>query len=195
MKVIGLTGGIAMGKSTATQMLRRLGVPVHDADAAVHGLYARGGAAVPLIAEAFPRAISDGAVDRAKLRETVLGQPEALAQLEALVHPLARQQSQAWLRAQRLRRAPVSVLDIPLLFETGRDQEVDEVWVVTCPAFVQRQRALARPNMTTTKLKAILARQTPQSHRLRCADRIFQTGNGKPALFRALQAALRDLKL
>jgi len=191
MKIIGLTGGIAMGKSTAAAMLRRLQVPVHDSDAAVHQLYAKGGAAVPLIGQAFPSAIRDGAVDRAALRETVLDKPEALKQLEALIHPLARQHSQVWLQRQRMRRTRLVVLDIPLLFETGRDREVDDIWVVNCPPFVQRQRALARPGMDADKLAAILKRQVPQSHRLRCADRLFQTGNGKAALFRDLRAALR----
>ena len=195
MKIIGLTGGIAMGKSTAAALLRRLSIPVHDSDAAVHALYAKDGTAVPLVAADFPEAMVNDAVDRAKLREAVIGQPNALKRLEALIHPLVRQQSHQWMRMQRLRRAALVVLDIPLLFETGRDREVDEIWVVTCPPFIQRQRALARSGMDAAKLDAILARQTPQSHRLRCADRIFQTGNGKPALHRALKYALRQLSL
>lgn len=190
MKIIGLTGGIAMGKSTAATMLRRMGVPVHDSDAAVHHLYAKGGAAVSHIAKAFPDVVKDGSVDRAALREAVLGKPAALKKLEALIHPLVRQHSQNWLSRHRIRRTRLVVLDIPLLFETGRDREVDEIWVVNCPALVQQQRALARPGMDAEKLAAILDRQVPQSHRLRCADRVFQTGIGKAALLRDLKSAL-----
>lgn len=190
MKIIGLTGGIAMGKSTAASMLRRLGLPVYDSDAAVHRLYARGGAAVPGVGALYPNVIADGAVDRAKLRAVVLGNPEALKRLERLVHPLVRAQSNRWVAQQRRRRTAQVVLDIPLLFETGRDREVDTIWVMTCPAFIQRQRALARPGMETQTLRALLARQMPQDQRLRQADRVFQTGNGKAALYRDLRRAL-----
>ncbi len=191
MKVIGLTGGIAMGKSTAAAMLRYLQIPVHDADAVVHALYARGGAGVKAVREHFPETLVDGAVDRTRLRERVVGQPKALARLESLIHPLVRQHTASWLREHALRRARLVVLDIPLLFETERHREVQEIWIVTCPAFVQRQRALARPGMDARRLDAILARQTPQAQRLRAADRIFPTGNGKPALFQALRRALK----
>ena len=194
MKCIGLTGGLAMGKSTAAILLRRLGLRVHDADAAVHRLYAKGGAAVSSVAHAFPDAVRAGYVDRAALREVVLGNPAALGQLEALIHPLVRQQTQSWLRGQRRRRARLVVLDIPLLFESGSDQDVDEIWVVHCPAFVQRQRALARPGMDAKQLQAVLDRQVPQAHRLRRADRIFQTGNGKAALHQALAIAVNCIK-
>ncbi len=179
-----------MGKSTAAAMLRVLQVPVHDADAAVHALYARGGAGAKAVAEYFPETLVNGAVDRGKLRDQVVGQPQAFARLESLIHPLVRQHSANWLRKHALRRARLVVLDIPLLFETERHREVQEIWVVTCPAFVQRQRALARPGMDAAKLDAILARQTSQARRLRAAHRIFPTGNGKPALFRALRRAL-----
>ena len=190
MKVIGLTGGIAMGKSTAAGLLRYLGVPVHDADATVHDLYRRGGAGAKAVWEHFPEVLVDGAVDRTLLRDLVLNQPQALKVLESLIHPLVRLRSRQWLRMQRRWREPLVVLDIPLLFETQPYQEVQEIWVVNCPAFLQRQRAMARPGMDEEKLTAILVRQKPQSFRLSRADRIFQTGNGKPALFRALYRSL-----
>ena len=191
MKIIGLTGGIAMGKSTAAAMLRRQGMPVHDSDAAVHRLYARGGAAVAALAPLFPSAIVDGAVDRTRLAKLVLGKPTALRQLETLIHPLVRADSQAWLKRQR--RARAVVLDIPLLFETGRDREVNTIWLVDCAPFLQAQRALARPGMTPEKLNAIRARQTAQAFRRKRADHIFPTGQGKAALWRTLSAARQHL--
>lgn len=194
MKIIGLTGGIAMGKSTAAAMVKFMGVPIHDSDAAVHRLYRKGGAGVRAIAARFPKAISnDGSVDRAKLREIVLKQPEALADLETLIHPLVRAQSAAWLKHHQRHRTPLVVLDIPLLFETGRDREVDAIWVVHCPRFLQQQRALSRPGMTPEKLATILRRQVPQEVRLRQANHIFPTGRGKAALFQALKITLNQV--
>ena len=193
MKIIGLTGGIAMGKTTAATLLRRLGLPVHDSDAAVHTLYGRGGAAVPLIAAEFPSAVSDGAVDRAVLGQLVLGKPEALKRLEALMHPLVRQESKAWLKAQRRKRARAVVLDIPLLFEADRAREMDEIWLVDCAPFVQQQRAMARPGMTQEKLEAILSRQWPQARRRKHATLIFPTGRGKAALMQALSQQVSRL--
>lgn len=190
MKVIGLTGGIAMGKSTAASMIRILGVPVHDSDSAVHELYKKGGGGARALSAIFPEAVTNDAVNRTKLRELVIGKKEELKTLESLVHPLVRQHSKNWLHKQKLRNASLAVLDIPLLFETGRDQECDEVWVVNCPPFLQRQRALGRPGIDSDKLEAILERQVPQEFRLRHADRIFQTGNGRAALLRDLKLAL-----
>lgn len=179
MIVLGLTGSIGMGKSTAARMLRRLGCPVHDADAAVHRLYARGGAAVAPIAAAFPGAVKDGAVDRVALSARVVGDPEALRRLEAIVHPLVLADSRRFLRQCARRRVRVAVMDIPLLFEgTGRAR-VDSVAVVTAPAFVQRTRVLARPGMTEAKLSAILARQTPDAEKRRLADFVVPTGLGR----------------
>ena len=182
-----------MGKSTATHMLRLMGVPVHDSDAAVHRLYACGGQAVPVIGQHFPDAIQNQAVNRQALGKLVLGDPAAMKRLETLIHPLVKAESQAWLKRQRRRQAPCVVLDIPLLFETGRDQEMDEVWVVDCPPFLQAQRALRRPGMTPEKLQQILGRQVTRTTRLRHATHVFQTGNGKAALHRQLSATLRGL--
>ena len=153
---LGLTGSIGMGKSTAARMFRRLGVPVHDADAAVHALFREGGAAVGPVSEAFPEAIRDGAVDRAVLGQAVFGNAERLARLEAIVHPLVRQTSDRFLRRARARRAPLAVFDVPLLFETGAEARYDAVAVVSAPAFVQSHRVLARPGMTAERLAAIL---------------------------------------
>ena len=193
MKIIGLTGGIAMGKTTAAILLRRLGLPVHDADAAVHGLYARGGAAVPLIAARFPSAVKDGAVDRGILGQQVLGKPGALKDLEAIMHPLVRAESKRWISRQRVRRAKAVVLDIPLLFEANRAREMDEIWLVDCAPFVQRRRALARLGMSEQKLSAILARQWPQARRRKYADLIFPTGRGKAALMQCLSPQVSRL--
>ena len=193
MKIIGLTGGIAMGKTTAANMLRHLGVPVHEADATVHRLYARGGAAVPLIACRFPEAVVQGRVDRVTLGQQVLRKPGALRDLEALMHPLVRAESQGWLRAQQRRRATAVVLDIPLLFETGRVREMNEIWLVDCAAFLQRQRAMARPGMTKDKLNTLLKRQWPQAKRRKYGDHIFPTGQGKAALMRLLKLQVSQL--
>lgn len=179
MIVLGLTGSIGMGKSTAAAMLRRLGCPVHDADAAVHRLYARGGAAVAAVERAFPGVVRDGAVDRAALSARVVGDPAALRRLEAIVHPLVLADSRRFLRAAAKRRAQVAVMDIPLLFEgTGRSR-VDRVAVVSAPGFVQRARVLPRPGMTEAKFKAILARQMPDRTKRRLADFVVPTGLGR----------------
>ena len=193
MKIIGLTGGIAMGKTTAAIMLRRLGLPVHDSDAAVHGLYARGGAAVSLIAARFPGAVKDGAVDRGVLGQEVLGKPNALQDLEAIMHPPVRAESKRWLKLQRVRGAKAVVLDIPLLFEADRAREMDEIWLVDCAPFLQRRRALARPGMSEQKLDAILHRQWPQARRRKYATLVFPTGRGKAALMQALSQQVSRL--
>lgn len=179
MIILGLTGSIGMGKSTAAAMLRRLGCPVHDADAAVHRLYAKGGAAVPHIAALFPQAVRNGAVDRVALSEAVLGKPAALKQLEAAVHPLTRADSQAFLKRCARRRLPLVVMDIPLLYETGGERRVDAVVVVTAPSFIQRTRVLARPGMSPAKLANILSRQTPDRIKRRRADFVVPTGLGR----------------
>ncbi|NBC96970.1 MAG: dephospho-CoA kinase, partial [Deinococcus-Thermus bacterium] len=174
MIVLGLTGSIAMGKSTAAAMLRRIGVPVHDSDAAVHALTGPGGAAVPAIAAAFPGTVTatatGAAVDRRALGARVFGDPAALARLEAILHPLVRARSHAFLCRQARHRMPVVVLDIPLLFETGAEARCDRVLVVSAPAFLQRARVLARPGMTEAKLAGILARQMPDAEKRRLAD-------------------------
>ena len=150
--LLGLTGSIGMGKSTTSSMFRAAGVPVHDADQAVHDLYA--GAAAPQIEAAFPGTTVDGTVDRAKLSAAVLGRPQALATLEAIVHPLVRAEEQAFLARARKSGATTAVLDVPLLLETGGEGRCDAVVVVTAPADVQRKRVLGRSGMSEDKLAA-----------------------------------------
>lgn len=176
MLVLGLTGSIGMGKSTTAEMFRRAGVAVHDSDEAVHRLYA--GAAAPLIEAAFPGVVVDGAVDRQRLSEHVIGKPEALKRLEQIIHPLVRRDADAFLDQQRRSGAAVAVLDIPLLFETGGRERVDRVVVVSAPADIQRQRVLARPGMTPDKFDAILKRQTPDAEKRAKADYVVETGQG-----------------
>ena len=186
MIILGLTGSIGMGKSTAARMLRRFGVPVHDADRVVHGLLAKGGAAVAAVEMVFgPDVIRDGAVDRPRLGARVFGDRAALGRLEAILHPLVRRAERRFLALAAARRAKVVVLDIPLLFETGGQRRMDATVVVTAPAFIQRLRVLARPGMSADKLDAILRRQTPDAEKRRRADFLVQTGLGKgPALRR-----------
>ena len=172
MIVLGLTGSIGMGKSTTAGMFRDLGVPVWDADAAVHRLYASGGAAVAPLARAVPEAVSEGGVDRAVLRARATD-PRTLARIEAIVHPLVAGDRSAFLAAHA--DAPLVVLDVPLLLETGADREVDRVVVVTAPADVQRARVLARGTMTEAQLDAILARQMPDADKRARADYIVET--------------------
>lgn len=176
MKVLGLTGSIGMGKSTTAEMFVALGVPVHSADATVHRLYA--GRAAPLVEARFPGTVRDGVVDRAALGARVLGDKPALAALEAIIHPLVREEEQAFLEAAREAGAPLVVLDIPLLFETGGEGRVDAVLVVTAPAEVQRARVLARPGMTAERFEAILASQMPDADKRRRADVVIDTGEG-----------------
>lgn len=177
MKVWGLTGSIGMGKSTAARAFRRLGVPIFDADAAVHGLQARGGRAVRPIAREFPGTERHGATDREALRAAVLGQPEALHRLERIIHPLVREEQARFLARWRGRGARLVVLDIPLLFETRRDlREFDAILVVSAPAAIQRVRVLARRGMSEARLAAIRARQMPDAEKRRRADVVIRTG-------------------
>jgi dephospho-CoA kinase len=196
MIVVGLTGSIGMGKSTAARFLKSLGVPVYEADAEVHKLYARGGAAVAPIAQAFPAAIRNGAVDRAALSALLHADPAKVAVLEAIVHPLARQVQQRFLAAAALRREPVAVLDIPLLFETGGDKRCDAVIVVSAPAYLQRQRVLRRPGMSAEKLALLLGRQMPDAEKRRRADFVIETNRGyrdtRIALGRILKRLSRE---
>jgi dephospho-CoA kinase len=194
MIVLGLTGGVGMGKSTAAAMLRRMRVPVHDADGAVHKLLARGGGGVAAVAREFPGVEAAGAIDRPVLGRRVFADPTALRRLEAILHPLVRADGAAFLRRLRRRRAPVAVLDIPLLFETGGERRVDAVILVTAPAFLQRRRVLARPGMSEARLAAILKRQTPDAVRRRRADFIVPTGLGRAVTYRRLRRILRLLR-
>lgn len=183
-----------MGKSTACRLLQGLGIPVHDADATVHRLYGRRGAAVAPIAARFPDAVRDGQVDRAALGRMVFGNPEALRDLEKIVHPLVQAEEQAFLARHRRRRTPVVALDIPLLFESQGERRCDVVAVVTAHAIIQRQRVLARPGMTAERLKLIRAKQMPDAEKRRRADYIVPSGLGRGVTVRALQRILADLR-
>ena len=181
--LLGLTGSIGMGKSTTAQMFRDAGVPVWDADAAVHTLYATGGAAVPAIARLCPDAVRDNAVDRAALKAWIARDPAALPRLEAAIHPLVAADRAAFIAATD---APLVVLDIPLLLETGA--QVDGVLVVTAPPDVQRARVLARPGMTDATLDQLLSRQMPDADKRARADYIIHTTD-----LDSTRAAVHDL--
>ncbi len=173
MIVLGLTGSIGMGKSTAADFFAECGVPVHDADATVHRLYA--GAAAPLIEAAFPGTTKDGVVDRARLAERVIADPAALKRLEAIVHPLVRRDEEQFLAEAQAAGAPVAVLNIPLLFETGGAQRCDAVVVVSAPAETQRERVMSRPGMTEEKFTGLLGKQMPDAEKRRRADFVVDT--------------------
>lgn len=190
MKILGLTGSIAMGKSTAAAMLRRLGIPVHDADAVVHRLLGKRGAAVPAIAAAFPGVVREETVDRVLLGTRVFGDTEALHRLEAILHPLVRQAERRFLRKAAATRRALVVLDIPLLFETKGQHRCDAVAVVTAPPFLQVLRVLRRPGMTFEKWLAIRARQTPEAEKRRCADFLIPSGLGRRVTLQALLAVV-----
>jgi dephospho-CoA kinase len=194
MKVIGLTGSIGMGKTTAAHLFRRRGVPVYDADRAVHGLSAKGGRAVPAIARAFPGVVMDGAVDRKKLGALVFQDGKALKKLESILHPLVAEQRQAFLRRMRARRERVVVLDIPLLFETGNERLADVIVVVSAPAFLQTARVMRRPGMSAEKLAGILSHQMADGDKRRRADLVVRTGAGKRAALRQIDRLLNDIK-
>ena len=186
MKVIGLTGSIGMGKTTAAGLFRRRGVPVYDADRAVHKLSEKGGRAVPAIAKAFPGVVKDGAVDRKALGAQVFKNAAALKKLESILHPLVAEERQAFLRRNRARRKPVVVLDIPLLFETGNDALADHIVVVSAPAFLQTARVMKRPGMSAEKLAGILSHQMPDFEKRRRADLVIPTGMGKRAALKMI---------
>jgi dephospho-CoA kinase len=176
MITIGLTGSIGMGKSTTARLFAEAGVPVHDADQTVHRLYAGEGA--PLIEAAFPGVTNAEGVDRGKLAKRVLGDPDALRRLEAIVHPLVRREELRFLDHAEEAGAPVAILDIPLLFETGADRRVDAVVVVTAPAEMQRARAFERAGMTEEKFQALLAKQMPDAEKRHRADFVVDTSRG-----------------
>jgi dephospho-CoA kinase len=192
--VLGLTGSIGMGKSTAAAMLRDLGLPVHDADAAVHRLMAPGGAAVPAIAQAFPEVVTDAAVDRKALGRIVFADRAALKRLEAILHPRVRAEAERFVRRQRLHCAPLVVLDIPLLFETGGERLCDAVLVVSAPRFVQDARVLARPGMDRATLARIRAQQLPDAEKRRRADYVVETGLGRLRTLRRLRRIVKMLR-
>lgn len=188
---LGLTGSIGMGKSTTAGLFRDLGVPVHDADAAVHDIYAHEG--VGPVEAAFPGVAVDGRIDRTRLGALVLNDGPAMKRLEAIVHPLVRAREAAFLQKAGQDGARIAVLDIPLLYETGGEGRVDAVVVVSAPESVQRARVLSRPGMTEAKFKAILSRQIPDSEKRRRADFIIDSGNGVPAAREQVVVLLRTL--
>ncbi len=174
--VLGLTGSIGMGKSATATMFRELGVPVHDADATVHALYR--GRAAPVIDAAFPGTLVDGAVDRTKLGAAVIGQPERMRRLESIVHPMVREEEEAFLQAASQARAPSAVLDVPPHYETGDEARCDAVVVVSEPSGIQHERVLARPGMSADKFAALSAKQMPDAEKRARADFIVDTGSG-----------------
>jgi dephospho-CoA kinase len=187
MMILGLTGSIGMGKSTTAKLFAEAGVPVYDADATVHMIYQ--GEAVPAIEAAFPGTTSDGKVDRAKLSAKVVHDPAAMQRLEQIVHPMLRSYHQKFLDDAEQAGAAVAVMDVPLLFETGGEKRVDAVVVVTTAPEVQRERILARGNMTAETLEAILARQLPDAEKRRRADFVVDTSHGLDPV----RARIRDI--
>jgi dephospho-CoA kinase len=193
MIVLGLTGSIGMGKSTTAQLFAQAGVLVYDADAAVHALYAKGGAAVSGIAALFPEAVTDGAVDRAALSQRVRSDPTALKQLEAVVHPLLAAERKNLLAEAEAQGVPVTVMDIPLLFETGGEKTVDAVVVVSAPAEIQAARVLARPEMDPEKFALLLSRQMPDAEKRARADFVIDTGDGLESARRQVEQVMTAL--
>jgi dephospho-CoA kinase len=194
MIILGLTGSIGMGKSTTGAMFQAEGVPVYDSDAAVHALYASGGAAVTPVEAAFPGVVVDGAIDRARLSAAVVGDPEALQKLEAIVHPLVGAHRIGFFEDAQAAGHDIVVLDVPLLYETGGDKKVHKVVVVSAPADVQRARVLARPGMDEAKLDAILARQLPDAEKRARADFVIDTGQGLEAAHQQVRDILAALR-
>lgn len=193
MLILGLTGSIGTGKTATGRMFATHGCRVHDADAAVHALYAPGGAAAAPVEAAFPGVAVDDGIDRAKLSQQVVGRPEAIARLEAIVHPLVAAARDEFLAAARDARARVAVLEVPLLFETGGERACDVVVVTSAPAEVQRERVLARPGMSEEKLAALCARQLDEAEKRRRAHFIVETQYGFAAAERQVVDILRAL--
>jgi dephospho-CoA kinase len=187
MIILGLTGSIGMGKSTTAKLFAEAGVPVYDADATVHMIYE--GEAVPVIEAAFPGTTAGGKVDRARLSAQVVQDPAAIKRLEQVVHPMLRAYHQKFLNDAEQSGAPVAVVDVPLLFETGGEKRVDAVVVVTTTPEIQRQRVLARENMTKENLDAILARQLPDAEKRKRADFVVDTSHGLDPV----RARIRDI--
>ena len=194
MITVGLTGSIGMGKSTTAAMFAAEGVPVYDADAEVHALYAKGGAAVGPVGEAFPGVVVDGAIDRPLLSRQVVGRPEEMKRLEAIVHPLVGMSRVGFFERAAAAKADIVILDIPLLFETGGERRMDAVVVVSAPADVQRQRVLARPDMDEAKLDAILARQMADAEKRARAHFVIDTGQGLDHARQQVREVLRVLR-
>ena len=194
MIIIGLTGSIGMGKSTAASMLRRLGVPVHDADAEVHCLIGPGGAAVGAVEQEFPGVAKNGAVDRGLLGKHVFGDPIALKKLEAILHPLVAKRKHIFLCDGARRGVRVVALDVPLLFETGGNAKCDVTIVVTASSLIQTQRVLRRPGMSRRRLIEIRAQQMSEHEKCRRADFVVPTGLGRNVTLRALAHIVRLMR-
>ena len=194
MIVLGLTGSIGMGKTATAGMFRQLGIPVFDADAAVHDLYVPGGDAVTPVGEAFPGAIVDGAVNRDALSKAVLDDPSAVRELESIVHPLVREMQTKFIDAARDGGHDIVVLDIPLLFESGGAGRVDRIVVVSAPADVQKDRVLARPGMTEEKFLAILSHQMPDEEKRARADFIVDSSRGLDDALRQVERIVAQLR-
>jgi dephospho-CoA kinase len=192
MIILGLTGSIGMGKTTAANMFADNGVPVYSADDAVHQLYS--GRAAPLIEAAFPGTVVDGTVDRTKLSSAVLGKPEALKKLESIIHPLVHEEEAAFLARARADGADIALIDIPLLFETGGQSRVDKVAVVSAPADIQRERVLSRAGMTEAKFEAILARQMPDVDKRARADFVIDSSGDFEETRAQIKAIIAELR-
>jgi len=193
MRVIGLTGGIGMGKSTAANAFRRAGISVFDADAAVHALQAPGGKALPAIGAAFPGTVQGGVLNRAALRHAVIGNQEAFTRLERIIHPLVRTEEKKFVARARRAGARAVVLDIPLLLETDGQQRVDHIVVVSAPRSVQIERVRHRRRMDPAQIEAIIARQMPDAQKRRRADTVVRTGLSRHHAQRAIRRLIRKL--
>lgn len=193
MIVVGLTGSIAMGKTETARMFARQGVPVFDSDAVVHELYAKGGEAIPAIADLAPEAIADGAVDRKRLAARVMNDLDLLKKIESVVHPLVHARQRKFLDESTAAGATLAVIDVPLLFETGRDKTVDKIVVVSAGAKLQRERALQRPGMTPEKLDFILSKQMPDDEKRKRADFIIDTSKGLADAQSQVQRTIAEL--
>jgi dephospho-CoA kinase len=193
MRVIGLTGGIGMGKSTVAAAFRRAHIAVFDADAAVHALQAPGGKALRAIGEAFPGTVVDGSLNRFALRDVVIGNPDALTRLERIIHPLVREQERAFIARARRAGARAVVLDIPLLLETGGANRVDHILVVSAPRSVQIQRVRRRRHMDQAQIEAIIARQMPDQGKRRLANTVVRTGLSRHHSQRTIRRLIRKL--
>ena len=193
MIVLGVTGSIAMGKTTVSTMLSRLNNPIHDADKTVHDLMDVNGKAYYEIAKSFPKAVEVNGIDRTKLGQEVFGNSEKLRELENILHPLVREARNNFIRRRNRYKSRLVILDIPLLYETGGDKHCHKVLVVSAPYFIQRQRVLTRQGMTQTKFHDILKRQMPDYEKRKRADFIIPTGLGKAYTYRALKRLVRSL--
>jgi dephospho-CoA kinase len=194
MKIVGLTGGIGMGKSTAAAAFRRARIPVFDADAAVHRLQSKGGRAIPVLDREFPGTIREGILDRAAMRQAVLGKPDALKRLERILHPMVRQEETRFLARARRAGHRVAVLDVPLLLETMEGRKIDKIVVVSAPRAIQIYRVGLRRRMSPADVAAVIARQMPDAEKRRKADVVVRTGLSRNHTLKALHWLIRELR-